>query len=38
MNKRMTFAEELLQFAKMVDILDEELFLNIKKSEFDGMP
>jgi len=31
MNKRMTFAEELLQFAKTVDILDEELFLNIKK-------
>lgn len=31
MNKRMTFAEELLQFAKTVDILDEALFLNIKE-------
>lgn len=30
MAKRMTFAEELLQFAKTVDILDETLFLNIK--------
>lgn len=31
MNKRMTFAEELLQFAKTVDILNEKLFLNIKE-------
>lgn len=31
MKKRMTFAEELLQFAKTVDILDEKLFLNIKE-------
>jgi len=31
MTKRMTFAEELLQFAKTVDILDEKLFLNIKE-------
>jgi len=29
--KRMTFAEELLQFAKTVDILDEKLFMNIKE-------
>ncbi|CAA6820661.1 MAG: Unknown protein [uncultured Sulfurovum sp.] len=31
MKNKITFAEELLQFAKTVDILDEKLFLNIKE-------